>query len=222
MQFDILTIFPQAFESYFNSSILKKAQANKKIKINLHDIRQFTTDKHHTVDDKPYGGGVGMVLKFEPVYRTLSRIKRKSKSKVILFEAGGKEFTQRQAQGLSKLDQLIMICGHYEGLDARINKLVDLKISVGNYVLTGGEIPAMIVVDTISRLIPGVLGKAESFKRDTFYRPGYKKYPQYTRPGKIIFKNKKGFKKELKVPQVLLSGNHQAIQLWQEKHSQNT
>jgi len=218
MKFDVLTIFPQIFDSYFNTSIIKRGVKNKLIKIRIYNLRDFSKDKHKTVDDRPYGGGLGMILKFEPIYRALKKIKRSKKSRVILFTPQGRLFNQKKAQQLSKFDQIIMICGRYEGVDARVEKIIDEKISVGNYILTGGEIPAMILVDAVSRLIPGVLGKSKSFERDTFFKEGYKKYPQYTRPEKVIIRlgNKKRI---LRVPPVLLSGNHQKIRYWQKNHS---
>jgi len=211
MQFDILTIFPKIFNSYFNESIIKRAQGKKIIKIKTHNIRDFTTDKHKTVDDKPYGGGPGMVMKVEPIYKCLKSIKRKKKSKIILLTPKGKTFKQSIAKQYSKLDQLIFICGHYEGFDERIRKYSDEQISIGNYVLTGGEIPAMTIVDAITRLLSGVLGDKNSSKDETFSKhEKYIEYPHYTRP-----ENFKG----MKVPKILLSGNHQEIATWRRQKS---
>lgn len=209
LQFDILTIFPKIFDSYLNESILKRGQKKKLLKIKIHDIRKQATDKHLTVDDKPYGGGAGMVLKIEPIYKTLKKIRRHRKSKIILLSPAGKKFNQVIAKNFSKLNQLILICGRYEGVDARVDKLVDEKISVGDYVLTGGELPAMIVIDAVSRLIPKVLGNPESLAEESFNTDKIE-YPQYTRP-----ENFHGWC----VPKVLLSGNHQKIKDWREKQA---
>ncbi len=217
MKFDILTIFPDIFDSYFNESIIKRAKKEKIIKINIHNIRENTTDKHKTVDDTPYGGGPGMLMKIEPIYKTLKKIKKSKKSKVILFTPTGKTYNQQIAKDLSKLDQIIMINGHYEGIDSRIDEFIDEKISIGDYVLTNGNLPAMILVDSISRLLPGVLGNEESFKQDSFYEDDQSEYPQYTKPE--IFKYKKNNKTiELKVPNILISGNHKLISKWKEEN----
>lgn len=211
MQFDILAIFPDIFNSYFNESILKRAQKKKLISVKIHNLRDYTSDKHKTVDDRPYGGGPGMVMKVEPLYKCLKSIKRKRKSKVILLSPKGKQFSQQTANAYAKLDQLIFICGRYEGVDERIKKYVDLELSTGPYVLTGGELPAMSVIDAITRLLPGVLGDADSPVDETFSKnPAYKEYPHYTRPE--VFKGQK-------VPKILLSGDHAAISVWRSKHS---
>lgn len=213
MQFDIITIFPNVFDSYFNESILKRAKSKHKIKINIHDIRKNATNKHKQVDDKPYGGGPGMVMMFEPIYKTLKSIKRKKKSKTILFSAKGKTLEQAIVKKYSKLDQIIMICGHYEGIDERVMEFVDEEISVGDYILTGGEIPAMLLTDSVARLIPGVLGKDESVEDESHSEKGVLEYPQYTRPEKLKAKGK-----SLTVPEILLSGNHKKIAEWREKN----
>jgi tRNA (guanine37-N1)-methyltransferase len=221
MQYDILTIFPHIFDSYLNESILKRAQKKKLIKINIHNFRDFATDKHHTVDDKPYGGGPGMLLKVEPLYKCLKSIKRKKsarggsamggKSKVILLTPKGKTFNQNMAKKLLELDQLILISGRYEGFDERIRKYVDEQISIGDYVLTGGELPAMSIIDATARLLPGVLGDDNSSKDESFSKNlNFIEYPHYTRP-----ENFKG----VKVPKVLLSGNHKKIDTWRLKNS---
>jgi len=242
MKFNIITIFPKIFDSYFNESIIARARKKKLIEINIHNLRDYTSDKHKTVDDTPYGGGVGMVLKIEPIYKALIkiisknklkcfknriknqelRIKRKlnknNKTKIILLSAKGKKFDQAMAKRFSKLDRLILICGRYEGVDERAAKyLADEEISIGDYVLTGGEIPAMVVVDAVSRLIEGVVGKKESIEDESFSRKGYLEYPHYTRPE--IFSPDK--KTNWKVPDVLLSGNHKKIQEWRKKHSKS-
>lgn len=224
MRFDILTIFPEAFDSYFNVSIVKRAQNKNKVKIKIHNLRDFASDKHKTVDGKPYGGGAGMVMKIEPIFKALKKINQKKtkRRKVVLLTPRGKNFTQKMAESLSKLDRIIFICGHYEGVDERVDKLVDEKISIGNYVLSGGELPAMIIVDAISRLIPGVLGNKESLKEESFDYPAPNiksqtpilEYPQYTRP--MLFSPKKGV--NWKVPRILASGNHKEIKKWRDKH----
>ncbi len=217
-KFDIITIFPKIFDSYFNESIIKRAQQRKLIRINVHDLRAYTTDRHKTVDDRPYGGGFGMVLMVEPIAKAIKDIKRKSrarKRKIILLSAKGKKFDQKMAQRFSKLNQLIIISGRYEGVDERVAKyIVDEEVSIGEYILTGGELPAMVVVDTVTRLVPGVIAKG-SLEEESFSRNDkHKEYPHYTRPESIKIDGK-----ERKVPKVLLSGNHQKIAEWQKKHS---
>lgn len=231
MKFDIITIFPNIFDSYFSESILKRAQKNKLIDIKIHNLRDYTKDKHKKVDDTPYGGGAGMVLKIEPICNCVNAIKsqitrnktqtnpkfklqtKNYKLRTILFSAKGKKYTQKDAKRLSKYDNIIMICGRYEGVDERVAKnLADEEISIGEYVLTGGEIPAMIVVDSISRLLPGVLGNTESTEEESHSVEGQLEFPQYTKPE--IYKN-------WKVPKVLLSGNHKEIESWRKKNSKN-
>jgi len=215
MRFDIITIFPEIFKPYFNESIIKRAQKKKLIEIQVHNLRDYTKDRHRSVDDKPYGGGPGMVLMVEPIYRAVKEIKRKKrtrKRKVILLSAKGKKFNQRLAHQLAKLDQLILICGRYEGVDERVAKYVaDEEISIGDYVLTGGEIPALVIVDCVSRLIPGVITKA-SLKEESFSQKGYLEYPHYTKPAEVIIEGKKR-----KVPSILLSGHHKRIEAWRRK-----
>jgi len=168
MRFNIITIFPEIFNSYFNESIIKRAQKNNLIKINIHNLRDWTKDKHKTVDDAPYGGGAGMVMKVDILYKALKTIvKNKKKTKIILFSAKGKKWNQQLAKKYSKFDSIIMVCGRYEGVDERILNFIDDEISIGDYVLTGGEIPAMTVVDSITRLLPGVLGNATSSKYES-------------------------------------------------------
>ncbi|MDD5344487.1 MAG: tRNA (guanosine(37)-N1)-methyltransferase TrmD, partial [Smithella sp.] len=217
MKFDILTIFPDIFENYFNASIIKRAQEKKIIKIKVHNFRSFTADKHKKVDDKPYGGGPGMILKIEPLYNALTKLKffpKTKNQKIILFTPEGKKFDQKMARRLSKLERIILICGRYEGVDARIDKFIDEKISIGDYVLTGGELPAMILTDAITRLIPGVIA-SESLKEESFGDSELTtEYPQYTRPEVFTFKDKFSKIKKLIVPKELLSGNHQKIEKW--------
>ncbi len=220
MVFNIITIFPEAF-SYLNESILKRAQEKGSLEIKIHNLRDFTEDTHRKVDDKPYGGGPGMVIKIEPLVKAVQSLKskiknKKSKIKVILFTPTGKQFNNKIAADLAKnYQQLIFICGRYEGIDARTEKVIKnlkLKIenlSIGPYVLGGGELPAMVLIDAVSRRIPGVLGKEESLEEK---RLGVG-VPAYTRPEIFIHKGKK-----YPAPKVLLSGNHAAITKWRVNH----
>lgn len=268
MKFNIITIFPKIFDSYFNESILARAQKDKLIEIEIHNLRDYTTDKHQTVDDTPYGGGAGMVLKIEPIWRCVQNVlgvqnveidkskeliepvgetseamqhaKQYNKqsdaaSRIILFSAKGKKYTQADAQRLKQYENLILICGRYEGVDERVAEhIIDEEFSIGEYVLTGGEIPAMILVDSVSRLLPGVLGNQESLSEESFsiglqstvnssqtedndsdakelksykLQPN-KEYPHYTKPEEF-----NGWK----VPEVLLSGNHKEIEKWRRE-----
>ncbi len=210
LRFDVITIFPNVFSAIFNESIVKRAQEKKKVEIRVHDLRDFTLDKHRKVDDRPFGGGPGMVLSAQPFFDAIKRIKGRRKAHVIYMDPGGKPFAQAQAKQLTKHKNLIIICGHYEGIDERVREcLVDESISIGDYVLTGGEIPAMVVVDAVTRLIPGVLGKEESLVRESFEH-NLLEAPTYTRPANF---------RGLKVPDVLLSGNHLAIQKWQNEEA---
>lgn len=210
INFDIITIFPKIFNSYFSESLVNRAQKNKLIKIKTHNLRKYTSDKHKTVDDKPFGGGSGMVMKVEPVFKAVKKIKGK-KAKVVLFTPRGKKFNQKMAYQLSKLNQIIFICGRYEGVDERIaKKIADIELSIGDYVLMGGEIPAMAVIETVTRLIPGAIGKKNLLKDRITKTKGFIEYEQYTRPE--IFN-------KWKVPKVLLSGDHKKIEKWKEKHS---
>lgn len=215
MKFDIITIFPGIFDSFLKESFIKKSQESCKISITIHNLRDFTTDKHKTVDDRPFGGGLGMVLKVGPIWRAVRKIKKGKKSKVVLFTPRGKKFDQQLAYKLSKLDRVIMICGRYEGVDERVAKhIADLEISIGDYDLMGGELPAMVIMETVTRLIPGVLGKPEFLKQRTAKGKGFIEYPQYTRPE--LFSPKKGIK--WRVPETLISGNHKEIEKWRAGH----
>ena len=231
MHFDIISIFPEAFASYFDVSILKRAKEEKLIDISLHDLRTFTHDKHHKVDDTPYGGGVGMVMKARPFFEAVEQIREQGtgisdqgagnreqgageqeKTRTILFSAKGKIFTQADAKRLAEYDRLILLCGRYEGVDERVAAhLIDEEISIGEYVLTGGELPAMIVIDAIARLLPGVLGNDASSVDESHSEAGVLEYPQYTKPE--IFR-------DWKVPEVLLSGHHAEIEKWRRNQSQ--
>ena len=225
MRFDIITIFPDIFDSYFKESIIKRARQKKLVKINIHNLRDYVTDKRKTVDDKPYGGGFGMVLMVEPIYQAVKMIKRKSRlkksrsasggRKVILLSAKGKKFDQSIARRLAESDQIVLVCGRYEGVDERVAKYIaDEEISIGDYILTGGELPAMVIIDTVSRLIPGVIAEG-SLEEESFNKNDkHKEYPHYTRPETIVINGKKR-----NVPKVLLSGHHQKVKEWQEKHS---
>ena len=221
IKFDVITIFPEIFKSYLGESLIARAQKKKFIKINLHNLRKWTNDAHKTVDDRPIGGGLGMVLKVEPIYKAVKSLKFKVKSKktkIILFTPRGKKFNQQIAYKLSKLDQIIFICGRYEGVDERVaQKIADMEISIGDYDLMGGELPAMICIESISRLIPGVLGKPQLLKERITKTGGFLEYAQYTRPE--VFKVRKVNKVESwRVPKVLLSGNHKKINEWKKTH----
>ena len=209
MRIDIISIFPKMFSAVLNESIIKRAQAKGKVKIFTHDLRDYTLDKHHKVDDRPFGGGSGMVLQVEPIFRAVQAIRKKikGKPKVILLCPQGKRFNQAYAKKLSGCRNLIFICGHYEGVDQRVRQyLVDEEVSIGDYVLTGGELAAMVLVDSLVRLIPGVLGDKNSLNFESF-EGNLLEYPQYSRPAK--FKN-------WSVPEVLLSGNHDKIYAWRK------
>lgn len=219
--FDIITIFPKIYDSYLKETFIKKAQEKKLIKIRVHNLRKWTKDRHQTVDDRPFGGGLGMVLKVGPIYKAvaaLEKTRNKSASrrtKVILFTPRGKKFTQQMAYKLSKLNQIIMICGRYEGVDERVAKhIADSELSIGDYDLMGGDLPAQVLMETVTRLIPGSLGKPQFLKERITKDMGFKESPQYTRPE--IFEPKKG--KKWKVPKVLLSGNHKKIEEWRNKY----
>ena len=207
MKFKILTLFPNMFDGFLSESILKRAIENKKIDISIHNIRDYANNKHSKVDDTPYGGGAGMLLMCEPIFNAVEDVKTK-KSKVIMLTPDGEKLTQEKAYELSKEDDLILICGHYEGFDERINTIVDEKISIGDYVLTGGELPAMVLVDSVSRLVDGVI-KEDSHLNDSF-NDNLLDYPQYTKPREY---------KGMKVPDVLLSGNHKKIDEWRKEEA---
>lgn len=217
MKFDIITVLPDSFE-YFKHSIVKRAVDAKKIEINIHDLRTWTTDKRRTVDDKPFSGGAGMLIKVEPIYKALKELgvypNRDSKTKVYLTSAKGAKWNQTMAQEASEsLERIVIICGRYEGIDHRVvEHLIDGEISIGEYVLSGGELASMILVDSITRLIPGVLGNEESLLEETSFSSGdtISEYPQYTRPS--VFKTDEG--EEWSVPEILLSGDHAKVGKW--------
>ncbi|MDO8526535.1 MAG: tRNA (guanosine(37)-N1)-methyltransferase TrmD [Deltaproteobacteria bacterium] len=208
MQFDILTIFPEFFESSLKTSLLAKALAQKKLSVHLHNIRDFTEDKHHSVDDIPYGGGAGMVLKPDPVIRAIESIPKLKKSRSILLTPKGALLNQQKIVDLAQWDQLILVCGRYEGIDDRVRELaIDEEISIGDYILNGGEAAAVVLLDALVRLIPGVLGNEASAAFDSFSH-GLLEYPQYTRPPEF---------RGLEVPKVLLSGHHKNIEAWRRQ-----
>lgn len=213
MKIDILTLFPEMFAGPFSSSILKRAQESGLIKINLVNIRDFSTNKHHTVDDTPYGGGAGMVMAPEAIFGAVGDVAKKSEgapARVVLMCPQGRPFSQAIARDLARERNLVLICGHYEGVDERVREsLVTDEISIGDYVLTGGELPAMVVVDAVTRLIPGVLGESASVEEESF-NAGLLEYPQYTRPREY---------RGQAVPEVLLSGHHEEIRKWRRKQS---
>jgi len=253
MRFDIITIFPDILDSYTAKGMLRIAQEKKLIEIKAHDLRRFAVNEYGQVDDRPYGGGPGQVLMVEPVYKALQELRAKGKGqrakirakiknqkiKTILLSTRGKRWNQQMAQKFSKLDQIIFVCPRYEGHDERIRKFVDEEISIGDYVLTGGELGAAVIMDSVTRLIPGVLGKAESLKTESHSTPGFREYPQYTRPETFVYetnksphvstegsvsrqKNKMSKKqKRLVVPKVLLTGHHKNIEAWRAEHSRN-
>jgi tRNA (guanine37-N1)-methyltransferase len=219
MKIDILTIFPKMFQGFFSESLIGKAVKKGVLQVRVTDIRSFSKDKHRKVDDKPFGGGVGMVLKPEPLYNAIKSIRVRKKNKlyknfhakpyVIYMSPQGKPLNNEIVKELSKFKHLVFVCGHYEGIDERIIDYVDEEISIGDYVLTGGEVPTMVVLDSVARMVPGVVKEVESVKNDSFYN-GFLDYPHYTRPA--IFKGHK-------VPDVLLSGDHKKIAIWRKKQA---
>ena len=210
LRIDIITIFPKMFSPVLDESIMKRAQAKRLVDFRVHDLRDFSKDAHRKVDDRPFGGGPGMVMTPQPLVDAVKRIKGRRKARVIYMCPGGTTFTQAKAKALAKEKNIILICGHYEGIDERVREMVvDESISVGDYVLTGGELPAMVVVDSLVRLIPGVLGKEASLEDESFEH-GLLEYPQYTRPADFCGK---------KIPPVLLSGNHKAVKEWRNEQA---
>ena len=232
MKIDILTLFPEMFKGPFSISIIKRAQDRSLVEIKVHNLRDWAEDKHKTVDDRPFGGGVGMILKIDVIDRAVydlkysnnlkgktqesSKDKTITKTKVILLDAGGKKFTQKEAVKISIFDHLIIICGHYEGVDFRVHtNIADETYSIGDYIMTGGEIPAMVLTDSVVRLIPGVLDKSDATKNESFQKSKYLniqmlEHPQYTRPEKYFGWN---------VPKVLMSGNHKEIEKWKQQEA---
>ncbi len=223
MRFDIITIFPDFFDSFLKESLIQKGMEEELIQIEVHNLRDYADDPHNTVDDRPFGGGFGMVYKVGPIYKAVKDIKKESdvkkqKIKTILFTPRGKILNQKGVTSFSNFDQLIMICGRYEGVDERVAQhIADEEVSIGNYVLLGGEVPAMAVIESVSRLIPGVIGDPEILDERVTKQGGFIEYEQYTRPR--VFQTQKG--KEWTVPEVLLSGDHKKIENWRKKHSRN-
>ncbi len=212
MQIDILTLFPRMFEGPLGESIIGKAREKDLLTINVHNFRDYSDNKHHTVDDYPYGGGAGMLLKVQPIFDNLKAIEAENpgqKKRVILLDPAGKPFDQKLAEEFAKEEQLVFICGHYEGYDERIRDLVTDEVSLGDYVLTGGELGAMVMIDATVRLLPEVLGNDTSAQTDS-YSTGLLEHPQYTRPADFNGQ---------KVPEVLLNGNHKLIEAWRLKES---
>ena len=210
MNIHVLSLFPDMFTGVFGSSILKKAQEKGAVSLAVSDIREFSQNKHKQVDDYPYGGGAGMVLKPEPMFQAVEKITEGRKPRIILMCPQGERFTQKKAEELAQEEDLVFLCGHYEGYDERIRQyLVTDEISIGDFVLTGGELPAMTVIDAVVRLLPGVLGQADSHIHDSF-STGLLEHPHYTRPADF---------RGMKVPDVLLSGNHANIEKWREQQS---
>jgi tRNA (guanine37-N1)-methyltransferase len=216
--FDVITIFPNFFDSFKNEALIVRGIKKKLLSIKTHNLRDWTTDNHKTVDDRPYGGGAGMVMKIDPIYKAVKSLKFKIKSKktrIILLSAKGKIFNQKKAQQLSKYNNLVFICGRYEGVDERVARhIADEEISIGEYVLFGGEVATMVIMEAVSRLIPGVIAKEESVENESFSGGTNREHPQYTRPDVYIMNGKK-----LKVPLVLLSGDHAKIEEWRKKNS---
>jgi len=210
MRLDIVTIFPEMLRGFFEFGVIGQAVNEKLLDIRLHDLRDFTFDKHRQVDDRPYGGGPGMLLKPEPLFRAVHSIKSQlaTQPRVVLMSAQGKLFTQNLAKALAQEKSLILLCGRYEGVDERVLTLVTDELSIGDYVLSGGELPAVVMAETVARLVPGVVGKIESVEHDSFYRDHLLGAPQYTRPPEF---------EGLKVPEILLTGNHQQIEKWRER-----
>ncbi|MBG9544222.1 tRNA (guanosine(37)-N1)-methyltransferase TrmD [Cytobacillus firmus] len=212
MNIDVLTLFPEMFEGVFGHSILKKAAENQAVTYNVINFREYADNKHKTVDDYPYGGGAGMVLKPQPIFDAVEDLRSKSGAspRVILMCPQGERYTQRKAEELAEADHLIFVCGHYEGYDERIREhVVTDEISIGDFVLTGGELGAMVVIDSVVRLLPGVLGNQESHMKDSF-STGFLEHPHYTRPADF---------RGIKVPDVLISGNHRLVEEWRAKES---
>jgi len=208
MKFDVLTLFPEMLDRAFEESIIGRARVNGIIEINCVNIRDFSNDKHNRVDDSPYGGGFGMVMRPEPVYNACKSLQ--GKPFVVYMSPQGKVFSQEMARELAQIQHIAVLCGHYEGIDERVlEEVVDLEVSIGDYVLTGGEIPAMVLVDAVSRLIPGVLPSEEVYSSDSHYN-GILEHSQYTRPSEFMGKS---------VPEVLLSGNHANISKWKHEKS---
>lgn len=209
MKIDILSIFPEMFEGVFSSSILGRAQQSRLIDIQLHDIRDYTDNKHRKTDDYPFGGGAGMVMMAQPIFDCMEAVLKGKAAKRILLSPRGKPLTTELAKELSKEEHLVLLCGHYEGVDERVMSIIDEEISIGDYILTGGELPAMVLVDCVSRFIPSVLGSEQSAEDESF-SDGLLEYPQYTRPAEF---------RGMTVPDILLNGHHANIEKWRREQA---
>jgi tRNA (guanine37-N1)-methyltransferase len=211
MKFDVLSIFPGMFAGPLGDSIMKRAQDEGLLQIRYHDLRDYTLDKHKRVDDSPFGGGAGMIMNVEPIVRAIEEVKKdRPKAHTILLSPGGSKFDQAKAQTLSELEEIILVCGRYEGVDERVHQnYVDEELSIGDYVLSGGEVPAMVIIEAVSRLLPGVLGHEEALTEESFNSPMLE-YPQYTRPREF---------RGISVPEILLSGHHENIRAWQREEA---
>ncbi len=212
MKIELITLFPGIFKGFLEESIIKQAQKKEAVSINLVDLRQFGEGRHQTCDDSPYGGGAGMVMKCEPLFKAVRKVSRRN-SKVILMSPQGQVLSQAVAKRLAKQQHLVIICGRYEGIDERARaRLVDEEISIGDFVVSGGEVPAMVLMEAVVRLVPGAISKQESYEKDSFYH-GLLDWPHYTRPAVY---------KKMKVPPVLISGNHAAIAQWRREQAEKT
>lgn len=210
LQFDIITIFPEFFKGPFDFGVIRRGRENGLIETRIHDLRDFTSDRHHTVDDRPFGGGEGMVFKPEPVFSAVETVRKSDRAEIVVLSAAGRRFDQAEALRLSNSGQIILVCGRYEGIDERVvEHLATAELSIGNFILSGGEIAAAVVVDAVTRYVPGVVGKEESILRDSFSDPAVEtqlvEHPHYTRPADF-----RGWR----VPDVLISGDHEAVRKW--------
>jgi tRNA (guanine37-N1)-methyltransferase len=210
LQFDVITIFPEFFQGPFDVGIIRRGRESGLVDIRIHDLRTFTSDRHRTVDDRPFGGGEGMVFKPEPIFQTVEAVRKTAQAEVVVLSAAGRKFNQAEALRLSKAEQVILVCGRYEGIDERVAEhLATAEVSIGDFIVSGGEIAAVVVVDAVTRYVPGVVGKGESVLRDSFSDPASEtqlvEHPHYTRPADF-----RGWK----VPEVLISGNHEAVRKW--------
>ena len=210
LEFDVITIFPEFFKGPFDFGVIRRGKENGLIDIRVHDLRDFTSDRHRTVDDRPFGGGEGMVFKPEPIFKSVEAVRKTGNSEVVVLSAAGRKFNQAAALRLSRAEQVILICGRYEGVDERVvDHLATAEISIGDFIVSGGEIAAVVVVDAVTRYVPGVVGKEESVLRDSFSDPAAEmqmvEHPHYTRPAEF-----RGWK----VPEVLISGDHDAVRNW--------
>src|SRR5215813_12498060 len=213
MEFDIITIFPEFFKGPFDVGVIRRGRENRLIDIRVHDLRDFTLDRHRTVDDRPFGGGEGMVFKPEPIFNAVESVRQTPRAEVVVLSAAGRKFTQAEALRLSKAEQIILVCGRYEGIDERVAEhLATAEVSIGDFIVSGGEIAAVVVVDAVTRYVPGVVGKEESILRDSFSDPASEtqlvEHPHYTRPADF-----RGWK----VPEVLISGDHEAVHRWRHE-----